>query len=112
MTRNLGCEQGIEYNCPYREECDSKAGVISSINPHNPHRIYSFSKNWTNTTKTWMEDGSLYVCQPQNSRRERNIEIMHRETFYEKDTKQIREKVMEEMLETISELKKLKIGRS
>ena len=110
---SLECKQGIEYGCPYRKECESNEPMnICSINPQTPLLIYTCAKNWSNTTLTWANKDSLYACHPENSRRKRNIEIMHLETFYAEDAKQIRDNVLKEVQETINRLRKLKGGRS
>lgn len=105
------CKQGIEYGCPYKTECGSNRPLnISITDPNNPHLIYSRSKDWSDTTLTWVDNESLYACHPENLMRKRNIEMMFGETFYEKDAKQIREKVIEEVQETINGLKKNRGG--
>lgn len=106
IEMSLKCEQGIEYGCPYFKECESNRPLDLNIaNPQNPHLIYSRAKGWSNTTLTWADKDNLYSCHPENLIRKRNIEIISRETFYEKDAKQIRKKVLEEVQETISGLK-------
>ena len=106
-------KQGIEYDCPYREKCESNRPLnFSLINPQNSHLIYFRARDWSDTTLTWADKENIYACHREDLLRKRNIEIMHGETFYEKDVKQVREKVLEEVQEKINGLKKLKRGKN
>ncbi len=105
------CKEGQKYECPYRKDCESDGGTINSINPNNPHRIYVVSTDWSDTTRTWVNEDSLYACQPEQDTRRRNIAIMSGETFLGRDMKRQRQKVLTEAQETIKNLISLVNGR-
>jgi hypothetical protein len=108
------CRAGEDYGCPYLSDCNSDRGIITSVNPNNPLSIYCTSRTWSDATKTWADKTSLYSCQPENLTRQRNMELMLGETFYEQNVKNEKMKVSKDILKGIEELmvKKRLITRS
>lgn len=103
---SLDCKRGIEEKCPYLKNCTSdETDDIRIINSQIPYQIYSMSKNWTDTTKTWV-NGRIYSCQPRNSRKARNIDLTENENFYGRDAKELRKEILEEVQNAIKKLER------
>jgi len=57
------CKQGIEYNCPYLENCESKFGAIDSCSLE-ANSLFILSRGLTENNKTWHYENRLYSCLP------------------------------------------------
>jgi len=101
---SIACKQGIKYQCPHMVDCESNGEVTSFTNPENPHLIYTRSKTWSSTTRTWADRENIYTCQPKNERRRRNFELIQGETFYEQDRKKVRHETFKEAKVAIEKL--------
>jgi len=102
---SLDCKQGLKYGCHYLEGCISdETDNLILTTPTNPHLIYVRSKDWSDTTKTWIFDETIYSCQPRSYRRARNMDIATEKTFFGRDTNEVKRKTLENVQKMISKL--------
>lgn len=98
------CMDGKKRDCPYRMDCESDEGVITSLSSRSPLLIFLSSGEWSNSTKTWSDEKGIYACQPENLKRQRNLELMQGENFYGEYKKREITKVSKDILKGIEEL--------
>lgn len=78
MSEN--CEQGKEYGCPSRKECDSDRGEIDICTTNDPICIWTFAKSLKSNTRTWDYEKRLYACMSAK-------DIRATKTLYEQEIK-------------------------